>query len=634
MNDKPPGGTFIHVPWPEIDAASIEGRMEEVARWFDSELEAGFLPDRASRWALFFVEQRDLVRAHQALAHVTDPDEGSAILSLLISAEDEATAPDASPRESAAVSENSRDADGDEPDLLLDPPLPNPEEVSRDAIVIALFLRFFGGRRDIYARQWHDTRRKRGGYRPVREPLTDVVVAAHLEAHVTLGQYLLFSDDTVSFAVFDLDLAPDALARWRTECADVSAAGHPTLKRYARTLTEAAARIGLPLFGEDSGGKGLHLWMFFEPRIPARAARAALSQVLLGAGLHAAGEVVAEIRLDDVRQIVVVGNITVTPAALDRLVERAIDTVLLTASGRYRARIGAGLSGHVQLRMAQYKLSSDDGAVRRLATNIVAAKIDNQRTLLQRFLRRYGEPSKLAKAIVAMNAVRIRLGKCTSIDEVRGCEGAAANAYFKAFGNMIRNPAFEFDGRNRRPPVDPINALLSLGYTFLANAVHGILEVVGLDPYVGALHALESNRPSLVCDLMEEFRAPVVDALVVAAVNRGVFGQDDFECVGPGEPVVVKRGTLGTWARAIEQRLSSDTLVYPPAGVRLSFRQIESDNLGRASFLRLRSRLEGIIDPKTDSLRYYPLCRACAERVEAFGRGPGILKDPPEVEVI
>jgi hypothetical protein len=284
MNDTPPGGTFIHVPWPEIDAASIAGRMEEVARWFDSELEAGFLPDRASRWALFFVEQRDLVRAHQALAHVTDPDEGSAILSLLIAAEDEATAPDASPRESAAVSENSRDADGDEPDLLLDPPLPNPEEVSRDAIVIALFLRFFGGRRDIYARQWHDTRRKRGGYRPVREPLTDVVVAAHLEAHLTLGQYLLFSDDTVSFAVFDLDLAPDALARWRTECADVSAAGHPTLKRYARALTEAAARIGLPLFGEDSGGKGLHLWMFFEPRIPARAARAALSQVLLGAG--------------------------------------------------------------------------------------------------------------------------------------------------------------------------------------------------------------------------------------------------------------------------------------------------------------------------------------------------------------
>jgi CRISPR-associated protein Cas1 len=291
-------------------------------------------------------------------------------------------------------------------------------------------------------------------------------------------------------------------------------------------------------------------------------------------GLHAAGEVVAEIRLDDVRQIVVVGNITVTPAALDRLVERAIDTVLLTVSGRYRARIGAGLSGHVQLRMAQYKLSSDDGAVRRLATNIVAAKIDNQRTLLQRFLRRHSGPSGLAEAIVAMRAVRIRLGKCTSIDEVRGCEGAAAKAYFKAFGNMIRNPAFQFDGRNRRPPIDPVNALLSLGYTFLANAVHGILEVVGLDPYVGALHALESNRPSLVCDLMEEFRAPVVDALVVAAVNRGVFGQDDFESVGPGEPVVVKRGTLGTWARAVEQRLSSDTLVYPPAGVRLSFRQI------------------------------------------------------------
>ncbi|MFO0695985.1 MAG: CRISPR-associated primase-polymerase type A1 [Polyangiales bacterium] len=148
-----------------------------------------------------------------------------------------------------------------------------------------LFSRFFGGRRDLYARQWHDARRDRAGYRPVQEPLTPEVVRAHLEGRITIGQYLLFPDGTVSFGVIDLDLARNAVDALRAAHGeDVSPLAHAGLGEYARAVLEAARSLGLALFAEDSGAKGIHLWIFFEPRRPARAARALLAQLVRAAG--------------------------------------------------------------------------------------------------------------------------------------------------------------------------------------------------------------------------------------------------------------------------------------------------------------------------------------------------------------
>jgi CRISPR-associated protein Cas1 len=283
---------------------------------------------------------------------------------------------------------------------------------------------------------------------------------------------------------------------------------------------------------------------------------------------------VAEVQAHDLQQLVLMGNVVLTPAALDLLVERGVDTVFLTLHGKYRARIAHSQSSQVSLRLAQYRrLVWEPGPALEAARAIVRGKMSNARALLLRWARRHGETPGLQRAALALRAGMERLGLARTLDEVRGCEGSTAAAYFRAFGELIRADGFHFDGRSRRPPMDPLNALLSLGYTLLANAVEAAVEVVGLDPFVGALHAPAAGRPSLVCDLVEEFRAPVVDALVAASVNKGAIGVDDFEEIGPEEPVVVRREALGTFVGLFERRLDSQA-IYAPFGKRLSYRQI------------------------------------------------------------
>jgi CRISPR-associated protein Cas1 len=163
-----------------------------------------------------------------------------------------------------------------------------------------------------------------------------------------------------------------------------------------------------------------------------------------------------------------------------------------------------------------------------------------------RHARRHGLGEPVDTAAIAIQACIARLESAGSLDAVRGCEGAASAAYFRVFGEMIRADGFHFPGRNRRPPMDPVNALLSLGYTLLLNTVEAAIQLVGLDPQLGTLHAPETGRPSLACDLVEEYRAAVVDPLMVGAINQRQVTPDDFEEAGEGEPVVVKREALRT----------------------------------------------------------------------------------------
>lgn len=281
----------------------------------------------------------------------------------------------------------------------------------------------------------------------------------------------------------------------------------------------------------------------------------------------------ADIPTHGLEQVVLMGNVMITPAALDLMLNRGIDTVFLTLHGKYRARLVHGVSPNVKLRVAQYRKLSEPAVAAAIARAIVQGKVRNALTFLQRFARRHGATEGLTAGMAALRATLVRLERCVDLDEIRGCEGAGAAAYFRCFGELIRADGFAFDGRNRRPPMDPVNALLSLAYTLLANAVESAVHVVGLDPYVGTLHAIETGRPSLVCDLMEEYRAVVADPLVVAALNRGAIQVDDFEEAGPGEPVVMRREALSRFVGLFERRLQEE-VVYPPTGMRLSFRQI------------------------------------------------------------
>lgn len=286
-----------------------------------------------------------------------------------------------------------------------------------------------------------------------------------------------------------------------------------------------------------------------------------------------------EVTTEGMSQLVLMGNIVLSPGAIDLLVDRGIDTVLLSHHGRYRGRIVSGISGNVRLRLAQYRACDDETRRRELARSVVAGKVVNQRVQLLRHARRHGETPALHAARVGLRAGLERIALAKTVDELRGCEGAASAAYFRVFGELIRAEGFRFEGRNRQPPLDPLNALLSLGYTLLSNVVEAAIHVVGLDPYLGALHAPMAGRPSLVCDLVEEFRAPVVDALVVSAFNQGAFTPGDFEEMGPGEPVTIRREALRWFVTLFERRMARPAHYVP-----------EDRSLPRRTIVELQAR--------------------------------------------
>lgn len=281
----------------------------------------------------------------------------------------------------------------------------------------------------------------------------------------------------------------------------------------------------------------------------------------------------AELLVHDLDQLVIMGNIMVTPAVLDFLIAERIDTVFMSYHGRFRGRLAHDHSKNVRLRMAQYLRLQDSELALTLGRDLVRGKILNARAFLMKAARRQGGSATLGLAASRMEAMAERLDDMTSLEQVRGCEGRASAVYFGVFGELLRNPDFTFSERNRRPPRDPVNVLLSLGYTLLANAVETAVQIVGLDPYLGALHEVAYGRPSLVCDLMEEYRPVLVDPMVVSCINRRSFTREDFEEPGGEEPIRFKKAAMRWFVELFERRIRQQVF-YGPRGVRLTWRQV------------------------------------------------------------
>jgi len=276
-------------------------------------------------------------------------------------------------------------------------------------------------------------------------------------------------------------------------------------------------------------------------------------------------EELASLVAAELEQVCVVGNVTISAGALDLLAEHRIDLALLSGRGRLRARLSTTGAGNAPLRVGQYRLLEQAARASTFARAVVAGKLLNQRVLLLRAARQRkpadhdaAAVERLQDAARALAAQRVRLQATQAdVEAVRGHEGAGAARYFGAFDDLVGHPSFRFTGRSRRPPLDPLNALLSFGYTLLTTRMLAALDVVGLDPLPGLLHAPEGSRPSVALDLMEPFRPLVVDALVVGAVRHGVIRPEHFDTPGPGEPVVLtddgRRIFVGLFAARIER---------------------------------------------------------------------------------
>lgn len=223
--------------------------------------------------------------------------------------------------------------------------------------------------------------------------------------------------------------------------------------------------------------------------------------------------------------IVCFGRVSCSPYLLGLCGERGVAVTFLTDNGRFLARAHGYTPGNVLLRREQYRRADDPAASAEVARAMLAGKLANARTVLRRALRDGVEDERDRAAVEATATV---LGRCLrdleaapGLDEVRGVEGEAARAYFGVFGRLLGGDGgFAFRGRSRRPPLDPINALLSFLYVLLAHDLRAACEAAGLDPAVGFLHRDRPGRPGLALDLMEEFRPVLADRLALSLVNR------------------------------------------------------------------------------------------------------------------
>jgi len=311
------------------------------------------------------------------------------------------------------------------------------------------------------------------------------------------------------------------------------------------------------------------------------------------------GNVQMQVPLHHLGAIVTMGNVMMSPFLLGRCADDGRAVVILDRNGQFKCRMVGKTTGNVLLRQAQYEFVRDKEKSIGVARNIVAGKVRNSREVLLRGAREtenQEEISALKKAADILADALFRLKDTHDIDVVRGFEGESANAYFGVFDRMVKEDArktFKMNGRNRRPPLDPGNGLLSFLYTLVLNDCISALEGVGLDSQMGFLHALRPGRPSLGLDLMEEFRSLLADRLALTLINRKQITAKDFE-VRPGgatllndegrktvvvsyqkrkqdefkHPVLNEKVPFGllphVQARLLARHLRGDLEVYPP----------------------------------------------------------------------
>ena len=224
----------------------------------------------------------------------------------------------------------------------------------------------------------------------------------------------------------------------------------------------------------------------------------------------------------------------VSPGVMRLCTSNNVALSFFSPYGRFISRVQGPVNGNVLLRVRQYNIINDDMEKRRIASRFIYGKLFNSRVILRRFLRDYPDNAASVQVNNATEMLRrsaIKVARIPEIDSLRGIEGESAVEYFNVFPHLILNkdPQFSFKNRNRRPPTDPINAMLSMGYSLLANDCVSALEGVGLDPAVGFLHTLRPGRNSLALDLMEEMRAYIVDRLVISLVNTRQVSISDFK---------------------------------------------------------------------------------------------------------
>jgi CRISP-associated protein Cas1 len=290
-------------------------------------------------------------------------------------------------------------------------------------------------------------------------------------------------------------------------------------------------------------------------------------------------ERLAEARLLDTSQVVLFGHCGMSTPALHECCKRDIPVTFMSYGGWFIGHcVGTG-HHNVQTRTAQYRASFDEQACLRLARRFVTAKIRNCRTLLRRNWKEVEQEGEKAPAelLIGLKNDMLQASRTASIPSLLGVEGNAARRYFEHFIAMISPEkrsfagGFDFNGRNRRPPKDPVNAMLSFAYAMLTREWTVTLSGVGLDPYRGFYHQMRFARPALALDMMEPFRPLVADSTVITAINNGEVKLEDFVSTATG--CNLKAGGRKRFIAAFERRMNQE-VTHPIFNYRISYRRL------------------------------------------------------------
>lgn len=261
-----------------------------------------------------------------------------------------------------------------------------------------------------------------------------------------------------------------------------------------------------------------------------------------------------QVPLEQLEAIVLLGNAEITTPAMATCVKRGIPVTSLTRNGTIRFRVTGGTAGNVHLRVSQLQAHLDPSETAAIARSLVAGKLQNARAMMSRWL---WDASGRTRAVLRRQREGLdetigALSDASATDQIRGLEGTGAYRYFAAMRAVLAPIGLGFSGRHRRPPRDPVNALLSFTYGLALSEVVGAVQAVGLDPQVGFLHRLRSGRPSLALDLVEELRPAYADRFVVRMLRRGEMTIDSFETTAGGACHLTdgaRRDVLGAWSR-------------------------------------------------------------------------------------
>ncbi|MFN0077387.1 MAG: CRISPR-associated endonuclease Cas1 [Prosthecobacter sp.] len=281
------------------------------------------------------------------------------------------------------------------------------------------------------------------------------------------------------------------------------------------------------------------------------------------------GEVVQKMPGHQLRAIYLYGAVQLTAQAVQTALELDIDVSYFSPAGRFLGLLRGLPTSGVDARMGQYEFFQKPVIRLRLAREIIRAKIHNQRVLL---MRNGDAPDSVLKR---MAELRDGVAEVEDLTVLLGYEGMAAAFYFEHFTSMLKGRGeawkFDFQGRNKRPPRDPVNSLLSLAYSMLAKELTGVIHAVGLDPFLGFLHQPRYGRPALALDLMEEFRPLIADSVVISLINRGELGVDDF--VRSANGTFLKDAGRRAFWEAYFRRMDSE-VSHPEFGYKMSYRRM------------------------------------------------------------